>query len=261
MRARGGARARRDARFATGIEIDASRARQDTRDRGHRARDTHLFRGEVGVSEPNQDSQERVVRPFVVAVDFAYALEQVVPAPDGGLVRVHLRAFGWKEGSGRGTVPRRARFAPRSASASLRTRPFAGLSLKNEVKDVTGCLRFGFVSSSPRARAFARGGGRAAPRSAREKKPTIAAVVGRARRGRAATYLLLFLLHVLPRAELVRLRGWMGGRRAQLMATTVKNRPSGGAGGRHARSNARTMRDLRGRVVRRGRTIVARAWR
>ena len=75
-------------------------------------------------------------------------------------------------------------------------------------------LRFGFVSSEPRARAFARGGGRAAPRSAREKKRTIAAIAGRARAGRAATYLLLLLLHVLLRAELVRLRG-MGGRRAQ----------------------------------------------
>ena len=208
MRARGGARARRDARFAPGIETDASR------DRGHRARDTHLFRGEVGVSEPNQDSQERVVRPFVVAVDFAYALEEAVPAPDGGLVRVRLRACGWEGGSGRRSVPRRARFAPRSASASLRTRPFAGLNLKNEVKDVTGCLRFGFVSSSPRARAFARGGGRAAPRSAREKKPMIAAIAGRARAGRAATYLLLLLLHVLLRAEPVRLRG-TGGRRSQ----------------------------------------------
>ena len=170
MRARGGARARRDAGFAPGIETDESRAREDARDRSHRARDTHLFRGEVGVSEPNQDSQERVVRPFVVAVDFAYALEEAVPAPDGGLVRVRLRSFGWGGGSGWDPAPRRARFAPRSGPR--RVGPAAVRRVESEKrgkKNATG-LRFGFVSSEPRARAFARGGGRAAPRSAREKK-------------------------------------------------------------------------------------------
>ena len=259
MRARGGARARRDARFAPGIEKDASRAREDARDRGHRARDTHLFRGEVGVSEPNQDSQERVVRPFVVAVDFAYALEEAVPAPDGGLVRVRLRSFGWEGGSGWDPAPRRARFAPRSGPR--RSGPAAVRRVESEKrgkKDATGCLRFGFVSSEPRARAFARGGGRAAPRSAREKKRTIAAIAGRARAGSAATYLLLLLLHVLLRAELVRLRG-MGGRRAQRDGHRDKKRPSGGRCGPRARSYARAMRDRRGRVARRGSAIVARA--
>jgi hypothetical protein len=68
------------------------------------------------------------------------------------------------------------RASPRAFRAAIRPasrrdpRPFAGLNLKNEGKRTRPCLRFGFVSSEPRARAFARGGGRAAPRSAREKK-------------------------------------------------------------------------------------------
>jgi hypothetical protein len=67
-------------------------------------RTTHLFRGEVGVSEPNQDSQKRVVRPFVVFVHRANALQQVVPAPDCGLVGIHLwgLALGVIAGSGAG---------------------------------------------------------------------------------------------------------------------------------------------------------------
>lgn len=184
VRARGGARARRDARFAPGIEKDVSRARKDARDRGRRAWDTHLFRGEVGVSEPNQDSQERVVRPFVVAVDFAYALEEAVPAPDGGLVRVRLRSRGWEGGSGRRSVPRRARFAPRSASASLRTRAVRRVeSEKRGKKDATGASALvSFQASRERARSRAAGG---EPRRARRAKKNRRSRLSRDARGRA----------------------------------------------------------------------------
>ena len=112
------------------------------------------------------------------------------------------------------------RASPRAFRAAIRPasrrdpRPFAGLNLKNEGKRTRPVPPLWFRFKRAARRAFARGGGRAAPRSAREKKRTIAAIAGRARAGRAATYLLLLLLHVLLRAELVRLRG-MGGRRAQ----------------------------------------------
>lgn len=45
----------------------------------------HLLRRELCVSETNEDSQEGVIWPLVVAVDFANALQQVVPSSYGGL--------------------------------------------------------------------------------------------------------------------------------------------------------------------------------
>ena len=119
-----------------------------------------------------------------------------------------------------GRVRTEVRASPRAFRAAIRVRvapdprPFAGLNLKNEGKRTRPVPPLWFRFKRAARRAFARGGGRAAPRSAREKKRTIAAIAGRARAGRAATYLLFLLLHVLLRAELVRLRG-MGGRRAQ----------------------------------------------
>lgn len=164
-------------------------------------------------------------------------------------------------GEGQDGTPRLAARVSRRDPARVAEGPAAVRRVESEKrgkKSATGCLRFGFVSSEPRARAFARGGGRAAPRSAREKKRTIAAIAGRARAGSAATYLLLLLLHVLLRAELVRLRG-MGRRRAQRDGTAIKTGLRGGRCGRRARSYARAMRDRRGRVARRGSAIVARA--
>lgn len=46
---------------------------------------SHLLCRELCVSETNEDSQEGVIRPLVVAVDFANALQEVVPSSDGGL--------------------------------------------------------------------------------------------------------------------------------------------------------------------------------
>ena len=186
MRARGGARARARPRFAPGIEKDVSRARKDARDRGRRAWDTHLFRGEVGVSEPNQDSQERVVRPFVVAVDFAYALEEAVPPPMVGWFGSACVRAGGREGQDGG--PCLAARVSRRDPRPRRSGPGRSRESKNEGKGRDRCLRFGFVSSEPRARAFARGGGRAAPRGARKNRRSRLSRDARGRAGRRRTF-------------------------------------------------------------------------
>ena len=74
----------------------------------------HLFRGELGVSEPNEDSQEGVVGALVVAVHLANALKEVVPAADRrlGLLRGGNGSFSGEGESGR---PGKARRAPRRA--------------------------------------------------------------------------------------------------------------------------------------------------
>jgi hypothetical protein len=164
-------------------------------------------------------------------------------------------------GEGQDGTPRlAARVSRRDPARVARDpRPFAGLNLKNEGKRARpgASALVSFQASRERARSRAAGG---EPRRARraKKKRTIAAIAGRARAGSAATYLLLLLLHVLLRAELVRLRG-MGERRAQRDGTAIKTGLRGGRCGRRARSYARAMRDRRGRVACRGSAIVARA--
>ena len=92
-RPRDAKRRRKRARWTRAGSRAGSRAAAGAPRSGARARGSkaHLFRGELCVSEPNQDSQEGVVRPLVVAVDLADALEEVVSAADGRLPLVGLR--------------------------------------------------------------------------------------------------------------------------------------------------------------------------
>lgn len=164
-------------------------------------------------------------------------------------------------GEGQDGTPRLAARVSRRDPARVAEGPAAVRRVESEKrgkKNATGASALvSFQASRERARSRAAGG---EPRRARraKKKRTIAAIAGRARAGSAATYLLLLLLHVLLRAELVRLRG-MGRRRAQRDGTAIKTGLRGGRCGRRARSYARAMRDRRGRVARRGSAIVARA--
>ena len=158
--------------------------RRARRGAGARARGSkaHLFRGELCVSEPNQDSQEGVVRPLVVAVDLADALEEVVSAADGRLPLVGLQVG---RGAGDGGLSAGAAREARRGNARGSAEDAGGRGLKSE-RPARGNGRAPVRAPSRGAEARARGRGTAAKK--KRGLADFASSVGRgARAGRRAS--------------------------------------------------------------------------